>query len=41
MDNVALVVKNLLADAGNVRNGGLGWKDPLEEDKATHLGFLA
>ena len=40
-DNVALVVKNLLANAGNVRDGGLGRKDALEEDKATHLGFLA
>ena len=38
---MALVVKNLLANAGNVRDGGLGRKDPLEEDKATHLGFLA
>ena len=41
MDNVELVVKNLHANAGNVRDGGLGREDPLEEDKPTHLGFLA
>ena len=41
MDNMELVVKNLHANAGNIRDGGLGREDPLEEDKPTHLGFLA
>ena len=36
---VALVVKNLLANAGDIRS--LGWKDPLEESMATHSSNLA
>ena len=43
---VALVVKNLPANAGdtrNVRDTGLipGWEDPLEEGVATHSSILA
>ena len=39
-----LVVKNLPADAGDVRVLGsrsLGWEDPLEEEIATHSCILA
>ena len=35
---VALMVKNLLANAGNIRS--LGWEDPLEEGMATHSRIL-
>ena len=40
---VALVVKNLPVNAGDVRDAGLipGWEDPLEEDMATHSSILA
>jgi len=40
---VALVVKNLLANAGDIRNVGLilSQKDPLEEGMATHSSILA
>ena len=39
---VALVVKNSPANAGDIRDMGsiLGWKDPLEEVMATHSGIL-
>ena len=35
---VALVVKNLLTNAGDVRDTGSvpGWEDPLEKEIATH-----
>ena len=40
---VALVVKNPPANAGDVRDSGqsLGWEDPLEEGMATHSSTLA
>ena len=40
---VALVVKNLPASAGDVRNTGsiLGWEDPLEKEMATHSSIFA
>ena len=40
---VALVVKNLPANAGDVRDVGLtpGSEDPLEEEMATHSSVLA
>ena len=42
---VALVVRNLLANAGNVRDVGsiptIGWEDPLEEGMATQSSILA
>ena len=41
---VALVVRNLLADAGDARDVGLiPWvgEDPLEEGMATHSSILA
>ena len=40
---VALVVKNLPANSGDVGDLGLilGWEDPLEEGMATHCSFLA
>ena len=40
---VVLVVKNLLANAGDIRDTGssLGWVDPLEEGMATHSSILA
>ena len=40
---VALVVRNLSANAGNVRNGvrSLGQEDPLEKGMATHSSILA
>ena len=36
---VALVVKNLLANAGDIRS--LGWEDPLKEGTTTHSSILA
>ena len=36
---VVLVVKNLPANAGDIRS--LGREDPLEEDMATHSSILA
>ena len=37
-----LVVKNLAANAGDIRDLGLmGWEDPLVEGMATHLSSLA
>ena len=38
-----LVIKNLAAYAGDVRDAGLilGWEDPLEEGMATHASILA
>ena len=40
---VALVVKNPLANAGDIRDAGsiLGWKDPLEEGMASQSSILA
>ena len=40
---VALVVKNQLANAGDIRDEGSipGWEDLLEESKATHGSILA
>ena len=40
---VALMVKNPLANAGDIRDAGsiLGWKDPLEEGMATQSSILA
>ena len=41
---MALVVKNLPANAGDARDVGvqsLGQKDPLEEGMATHSSILA
>ena len=40
---MVLVVKNLPASAGNLRDTGLipGQEDPLEEDMATHSSILA
>ena len=39
---LALVVKNPPANAGDVRDAGsLGQEDPLEEGMATHSSFLA
>ena len=40
---VALVVKNPSANAGDVREGiqSLGWEDPLEEETAIHSSILA
>ena len=40
---VALVVKNLPANAGDIKDVGsiLGWEDPLEEGIATHSSVLA
>ena len=40
---VALVVKNLPANTGDIRDAGLiaVWEDPLEEDTATHSSILA
>ena len=38
-----LVVKNLPANAGDIRDAGrsLGWADPLEEEMANHSSILA
>ena len=40
---MALVVKNLSASAGDVRDVGSipGWEDPLEKGMATHSRTLA
>ena len=40
---MALVVKNLPANAGDVIDAGLipGWEDPLEEGMATDSSILA
>ena len=40
---MALVVKNLPVNAGDVRDAGLipGWEDPLQEGMATHSSILA
>ena len=38
-----LVIKNLPANAGDIRDEGLipGWEDLLEEGMATHFSILA
>ena len=43
ISQVALVVKNLLASAGNVRDKSSirGWEDSLEKEMATHSSILA
>ena len=40
---MAQLVKNMNAIAGDIRDevGSLGWKDPLEESKATDSSVLA
>ena len=40
---VALVVKNPSANAGDVKEGiqSLGWEDPLEEEMAIHSSILS
>ena len=38
---LALVVKNLHANAGETGVQSLGWEDPLEEDMATHSSVFA
>ena len=42
---VAVVVKNLMASAGEIRTEtwlqSLGWEDPLEKGMATHSSILA
>ena len=40
---VALVTKNMSANAGDIRNKvqSLGGKDPLEEETTTHSSILA
>ena len=40
---MALVVKNLPANAGDIRDAvqSLGWEDSLEEEMATHSSILA
>ena len=40
---VALVVKNMPANARDIRDPGLipGWEDPLEESMAPHSSILA
>ena len=38
---VTLVVKNLPAHAGDMRQGFNPWEDPLEEEMATHSSILA
>ena len=41
--HVALVVKNLPANAGDIRDRvlSLGWENPLEKDVATESSILA
>ena len=38
---VVLMVKNLPANAGNIRVQSLGQKNPLEEEMATHSSIFA
>ena len=40
---MVLMVKNLLANAGDIRDLGslLGWENSLEEEVATHSSILA
>ena len=40
---MVLVVKNLLANAGGIRDSVsiMGWEDPLAEEMATHSIILA
>ena len=35
------MVKSKPADAGDTRDGSLGWEDPLEEGIATYSSILA
>ena len=37
---IILVVKNLPANPGDIRDTSLGWENPLEESMATHSRFL-
>ena len=43
VSHIALVVKNPLASAGNIRDMGLilDWKDPLEKGMAINSSILA
>ena len=43
VSQVALMVKNLSINAGDIRDVGLilGWENPLEEGMTTHSGVLA
>ena len=43
ISQVALVVKNLTANEGDVRGAGLirDWEDPLDESIATHSSILS
>ena len=43
VSQIALVVKNPLANAGNIRDMGLilDWKDPLEKGMAINSSILA
>ena len=42
VSQVALVAKNLPANAGDVRDiQSLGWEDPLEKGMTTHSSVLA
>jgi len=39
---MVLVVKNLPANAGDIRNtGSVPWEDPLKKEMATHSSILA
>ena len=40
---MALVVKNLTANAGDIRDAGSipGWEDPLKQGMASHSSILA
>ena len=43
VSQVVLVIKNLSANAGDIRDRvrSLGWEDPLEKEMATHSSILA
>ena len=44
LSQVVLVIKNLPANAGDIRNQevpSLDWEDPLKKEKATHSSILA
>ena len=38
---MAQMVKNLLANAGDIGDANLSWGDPLEKEIATHSSTLA
>ena len=37
---VALLVRNLSSNAGDLKNSGLDWEDILEKERATHSSIL-